>query len=127
MFRERGDIPFSRALERASRRGGRSHRGDDGVPSTTAAAITTITQPDTNGHATSRIIWLEEFEQGAAMLRWDRDQARGSFFDDPLSIRAFVKVPSTMRVARARHPCTERAEISGEAMTRMPPPRELRR
>lgn len=67
-------------------------------PSTTAAALTalqTARTPQEHGNF-AYFVWLDEFRQVTAMLRWGPAITRhGSYFDDPkVDPRAYVKVPS---------------------------------
>src|SRR4029453_4762291 len=108
MFRERGDVPFlAELLERARRRDrAQLIQATTVFPSTTAAAITTINTARTpleHGNI-AYFLWLDEFEQVTAMLRWGPATRRGgSSFDDPrVDPRRFVKVPSIHARLRER-------------------------
>ena len=95
-------------------------------PSTTAAAITTMhtaRTPQEHGNI-AYFVWLDEFEQVTAMLRWGPAiTRRGSYFDDPkIDPRAYVKVPSIHGRLRERGVASyviEPEMFRNEAMTRM--------
>jgi hypothetical protein len=95
-------------------------------PSTTAAAITTVhtaRTPQEHGNI-AYFVWLDEFEQVTAMLRWGPAiTRRGSYFDDAkLDPRIYAKVPSIHGRMRQRGVATYVIEpeiFRNEAMTRM--------
>jgi hypothetical protein len=95
-------------------------------PSTTAAAITTMhpaRTPQEHGNI-AYFVWLDEFEQVTAMLRWGPAiTRRGSFFDDGKpDPRAYVKVRSIHERLRARGVATYLIEpeiFRNEPMKRM--------
>src|SRR5207244_9305868 len=95
-----GDMPFvSSILERARRHDqAQLIEATTVFPSTPAAAITTLNTARTpleHGNI-AYFIWLEEFAQVTAMLRWGPAiTRRGSYFDDPaVDPLRHVKVPS---------------------------------
>jgi hypothetical protein len=128
MFCDRGDTPFLAGMrERARRRdGAQLIEGTTVFPSTTAAAITTLNTgrtPLEHGNI-AYFIWLEEFAQVTAMLRWGPAiKRRGSYFDDPaVDPLKFVKVPSIHARLRERgipSYVIEPEIFRSEAMTRM--------
>jgi hypothetical protein len=95
-------------------------------PSTTAAAITTLNTARTpleHGNI-AYFLWLEEFAQVTAMLRWGPAiKRRGSYFDDlAVDPRRFVLVPSIHARLRERGISSHVIEpemFRSEAMTRM--------
>jgi predicted AlkP superfamily pyrophosphatase or phosphodiesterase len=100
MFCDRGDTPFLAELRARARRRDAAQliEATTVFPSTTAAAITTLNTARTpleHGNI-AYFIWLEEFAQVTAMLRWGPAiTRRGSYFDDPaVDPLRFVKVPS---------------------------------
>ena len=127
-FCDMGDTPFLAELrERARRRDGAQLLDVTTVfPSTTAAAITTMNTARTpleHGNI-AYFIWLEEFAQVTAMLRWGPAIARrGSYFDDPaVDPLRFVLVPSIHARLRDRGIASyviEPEVFRSEAMTRM--------
>jgi hypothetical protein len=128
MFCDRGDMPFLAELrERARRRDGAQLLEATTVfPSTTAAAITTMNTARTpleHGNL-AYFVWLEEFAQVTAMLRWGPAvKRRGSYFDDPaVDPLRFVLVPSIHARLRDRGIASYVVEpeiFRSEAMTRM--------
>ena len=128
MFRDRGDIPFlAELLERARRRDrAQLIEATTVFPSTTAAAITTMNTARTpleHGNI-AYFLWLEEFEQVTAMLRWGPAiKRRGSYFDDPAvdPLRFVQSAVDPRASARARHRLVrvEPEIFRSEAMTRM--------
>jgi len=128
MFCDRGDTPFIAELrERARRReAAQLIEATTVFPSTTAAAITTLNtarSPLEHGNI-AYFIWLEEFAEVTAMLRWGPAvKRRGSYFDDPaVDPREFVKVPSIHARLRDRgipSYVIEPEIFRSEAMTRM--------
>jgi hypothetical protein len=128
LFCDRGDTPFLAQLrDRAHRReGAQLIEATTVFPSTTAAAITTLNTARTpleHGNL-AYFIWLEEFAQVTAMLRWGPAiTRRGSFFDDPaVDPLRFVKVPSIhARLHERGIPSyvIEPEIFRSEAMTRM--------
>ncbi len=127
-FCDMGDTPFLAELrERARRRDGAQLLDATTVfPSTTAAAITTMNTARTpleHGNI-AYFIWLEEFAQVTAMLRWGPAIARrGSYFDDPaVDPLRYVLVPSIHARLRDRGIASYVIEpeiFRSEAMTRM--------
>ena len=123
-----GATPFlARMVERARRReDAQLLEATTVFPSTTAAAITamhTARTPQEHGNI-AYFVWLDEFEQVTAMLRWGPAiTRRGSYFDDPKNDpKAYVKVPSIHGRLRARGVASYVVEpemFRGEAMTRM--------
>ena len=127
-FCAKGVTPFlARLCERA--------RGRDAAqlleattvfPSTTAAALTTMhtaRTPQEHGNI-AYFVWLDEFEQVTAMLRWGPAVTRrGSYFDDSrLDPRAYVKAPSIHGRLRERGVATYLIEpeiFRNEPMKRM--------
>ncbi len=95
-------------------------------PSTTAAALTTVhtgRTPQEHGNI-AYFVWLDEFKQVTAMLRWGPAVTRrGSYFDDPkIDPRRFTRVPSIHGRLRERGvvPYVIEPEMfRNEAMTRM--------
>src|SRR5881396_3289250 len=128
MFCDRGDTPFlAESRERARRReGAQLIEATTVFPSTTAAAITTMNTARTpleHGNI-AYFLWLEEFAEVTAMLRWGRAvHRRGSYFDDPtVDPLRYVKVPSIHARLRDRGISSyviEPEDFRGEAMTRM--------
>ena len=128
MFCDRGDTPFLAELRERARRRDRAQLLDVTTvfPSTTAAAITTLNTARTpleHGNI-AYFIWLEEFAQVTAMLRWGPAiLRRGSYFDDPaVDPLGFVLVPSIHRRLRERGIASYVIEpeiFRTEAMTRM--------
>jgi hypothetical protein len=128
MLCDRGDTPFLAELRE------RAHRRDQAqllevttvFPSTTAAAITTMNTgrtPLEHGNI-AYFVWLEEFAQVTAMLRWGPAvKRRGSYFDDPaVDPRRYVLVPSIHARLRQRgipSYVIEPELFRSEAMTRM--------
>ena len=123
-----GATPFlARIIERARRREAAQLLECTTVfPSTTAAAITTMhtaRTPQEHGNI-AYFVWLDEFEQVTAMLRWGPAiTRRGSYFDDAkIDPRAYAKVPSIHGRLRQRGVASyviEPEMFRGEAMTRM--------
>ena len=105
MLCDQGDTPFLAELRDRARRRDRAQliEATTVFPSTTAAAITTVNTARTpleHGNI-AYFLWLEEFAEVTAMLRWGRaTMRRGSYFDDP----AVDPRPP----ARARHPVARR-------------------
>jgi type I phosphodiesterase/nucleotide pyrophosphatase len=128
MFCDRGDMPFLAELrERARRRdGAQLIEATTVFPSTTAAAITTMNTARTpleHGNI-AYFVWLEEFAQVTAMLRWGPAIVkRGSYFDDPtVDPLQFALVPSIHARLRDRGIASYVVEpeiFRSEAMTRM--------
>jgi Type I phosphodiesterase / nucleotide pyrophosphatase len=128
MLCEKGDMPFLAGLrDRAQRRDGAQLLEVTTVfPSTTAAAITTMNTARTpleHGNI-AYFVWLEEFAQVTAMLRWGpANVRRGSYFDDPaVDPLRFVLVPSIHARLRQRGVTSYVVEpeiFRSEAMTRM--------
>jgi hypothetical protein len=128
MLCDRGHMPFLAELrERARRRdGAQLIEATTVFPSTTAAAITTLNTARTpleHGNI-AYFIWLEEFAQVTAMLRWGPAiKRRGSYFDDPaIDPLQFVQVPSIHARLRERGIASYVVEpeiFRAEAMTRM--------
>ncbi len=128
MFCERGDTPFLAELRERARRRDRAQllEATTVFPSTTAAAITTLNTARTpleHGNI-AYFLWLEEFAQVTAMLRWGPAiKRRGSYFDDPaVDPRRFVLVPSIHARLRERgipSHVIEPEMFRSEAMTRM--------
>jgi hypothetical protein len=128
MFCDRGDMPFLAELRERARRRDRAQliEATTVFPSTTAAAITTINTARTpleHGNI-AYFIWLEEFAQVTAMLRWGPAiKRRGSYFDDPaIDPRRYVLVPSIHARLRERGVPSYVIEpeiFRPEAMTRM--------
>jgi predicted AlkP superfamily pyrophosphatase or phosphodiesterase len=128
MFCDRGDTPFLAELRERARRRDRAQLIDATTvfPSTTAAAITTLNTARTpleHGNI-AYFLWLEEFAQVTAMLRWGPAiTKRGSYFDDPaVDPLRFVKVPSIHARLSARgipSYVIEPEIFRSEAMTRM--------
>jgi hypothetical protein len=128
MFCDRGDTPFLAEVRRRAHRGDRAQliEATSVFPSTTAAAITTLNTARTpleHGNI-AYFIWLEEFAQVTAMLRWGPAiTRRGSYFDDPaVDPLRYVKVPSIHARLRERgipSYVIEPEVFRGEAMTRM--------
>ncbi|HET7701219.1 MAG TPA: alkaline phosphatase family protein [Candidatus Limnocylindria bacterium] len=123
-----GAMPFLASLvERARRRdAAQLIEATTVFPSTTAAAITavqTARTPQEHGNI-AYFVWLDEFTQVTAMLRWGPAiTRRGSYFDDPkVDPRAYVKVPSIHGRLREGGVATYVIEpeiFRTEAMTRM--------
>jgi hypothetical protein len=130
-FCEIGATPFlARLLERAARRDAAQLLEATTVfPSTTAAALTTVhtaRTPQEHGNI-AYFVWLDEFRQVTAMLRWGPAiTRRGSYFDDSRNDpRKFTRVPSIHGRLRERgvHPYVIEPELfRNEAMTRMHAP-----
>ena len=128
MLCDNGDMPFLAELrDRARRRDGAQLLDVTTVfPSTTAAAITTMNTARTpleHGNI-AYFLWLEEFAQVTAMLRWGPAiMKRGSYFDDPaVDPLRFVRVPSIHARLRERGIASHVIEpelFRAEAMTRM--------
>ena len=128
MFCDRGDTPFLAQLRERARRGDNAQliEATTVFPSTTAAAITTMNTgrtPLEHGNI-AYFLWLEEFAQVTAMLRWGPAVTRrGSYFDDPaVDPLRFVKVPSIHARLRERgipSYVIEPEIFRSEAMTRM--------
>lgn len=128
MFCDRGTMPFLAELrERARRRDAAQLLEATTVfPSTTAAAITTLNTgrtPLEHGNI-AYFLWLDEFAQVTAMLRWGPAvAARGSYFDDPaVDPRKHVLVPSIHARLRERGVASHVIEpepFRAGAMTRM--------
>ena len=128
MLCDKGDMPFLSGLrDRARRRDGAQLLDVTTVfPSTTAAAITTMNTARTpleHGNI-AYFLWLEEFAQVTAMLRWGPAiRKRGSYFDDPaVDPLRFVRVPSIHARLRDRGVASYVIEpelFRSEAMTRM--------
>lgn len=128
MFCDRGDTPFLAELRERARRRDRAQLLDltTVFPSTTAAAITTLNTARTpleHGNI-AYFIWLEEFAQVTAMLRWGPAiRRRGSYFDDPaVDPLRFVLVPSIHARLRERGIASYVIEpeiFRSEAMARM--------
>jgi hypothetical protein len=128
IFCDRGDTPFLAELRERARRRERAQllEATTVFPSTTAAAITSLNTARTpleHGNI-AYFIWLEEFAQVTAMLRWGPAVARrGSYFDDPaVDPLRYVKVPSIHARLRQRgipSYVIEPEIFRVEAMTRM--------
>ena len=128
MLCDQGHMPFLAELrERARRRdGAQLIEATTVFPSTTAAAITTMNTARTpleHGNI-AYFLWLEEFAQVTAMLRWGPAiKRRGSYFDDPaVDPLRFVLVPSIHARLRDRGIASYVVEpeiFRSEAMTRM--------
>ncbi len=128
MFCDRGDTPFLAELRERARRREQAQlvEATTVFPSTTAAAITTLNTgrtPLEHGNI-AYFIWLEEFAQVTAMLRWGPAiTRRGSYFDDPaVDPRRHVQVPSIHARLRDRGIPAHVIEpelFRAEAMTRM--------
>lgn len=128
MFCDRGDTPFLAELRERARRRDQAQllEATTVFPSTTAAAITTLNTARTpleHGNI-AYFLWLEEFAQVTAMLRWGPAiTRRGSYFDDPaVDPLRFVKVPSIHARLRERGIPSYLIEpeiFRKEAMTRM--------
>ena len=128
MFCDKGDTPFLADLrERARRReSAQLLEATTVFPSTTAAAITTMNTARTpleHGNL-AYFLWLEEFAQVTAMLRWGpANKRRGSYFDDPaVDPLRYVLVPSIHARLRDRGIASYVVEpeiFRFEAMTRM--------
>ncbi|MEX2047052.1 MAG: alkaline phosphatase family protein [Chloroflexota bacterium] len=128
MFCDQGDAPFLAELRERARARDRAQllEATTVFPSTTAAAITTLNTARTpleHGNI-AYFIWLEEFAQVTAMLRWGPATARrGSYFDDPsVDPKRFVLVPSIHARLRDRGIASYIIEpeiFRAEAMTRM--------
>lgn len=125
---DHGTTPFLAELRERARR--RDHaqllEATTVFPSTTAAAITTMNTgrtPLEHGNI-AYFVWLDEFAQVTAMLRWGPAVTRrGSYFDDPaVDPRRYVLVPSIHARLRQRgidaH-VIEPEPFRSEAMTRM--------
>jgi len=128
MFCDRGDTPFLAELRERALRRDRAQLLDltTVFPSTTAAAITTMNTARTpleHGNI-AYFLWLEEFAQVTAMLRWGPAiKRRGSYFDDPATDpRRYALVPSIHARLRDRGIASYVIEpeiFRPEAMTRM--------
>lgn len=128
MFCDRGDTPFLAELRERARRRDQAQlvEATTVFPSTTAAAITTLNTARTpleHGNI-AYFVWLEEFAEVTAMLRWGRAvNRRGSYFDDPaVDPLRYVKVPSIHARLRERgipSYVIEPEIFRAEAMTRM--------
>jgi hypothetical protein len=128
MFCDRGDTPFLAEVRDRARRGDQAQliEATTVFPSTTAAAITTLNTARTpleHGNI-AYFLWLEEFAEVTAMLRWGPAiKRRGSYFDDPaVDPLKFVRVPSIHARLRARSIPSYVIEpeiFRSEAMTRM--------
>lgn len=128
MLCDQGHTPFLAELRERARRRDRAQliEATTVFPSTTAAAITTLNTARTpleHGNI-AYFVWLEEFAQVTAMLRWGPAiKRRGSYFDDPaVDPRRFVKVPSIHARLRERgipSYVIEPEMFRSEAMTRM--------
>ena len=128
MFCDRGDTPFLAELRERARRRDRAQliEATTVFPSTTAAAITTLNTARTpleHGNI-AYFLWLEEFAQVTAMLRWGPAiTKRGSYFDDrAVDPLRYVKVPSIHARLRERgipSYVIEPEIFRSEAMTRM--------
>lgn len=108
MLCDRGDTPFLAELRERARRRDRAQllEATTIFPSTTAAAITTLNTARTpleHGNI-AYFVWLDEFAQVTAMLRWGPAVTRrGSYFDDPaVDPLRFVQVPSIHARLRQR-------------------------
>jgi hypothetical protein len=128
MLCDQGNMPFLAEIrERARRRdAAQLIQATTVFPSTTAAAITTLNTgrtPLEHGNI-AYFVWLEEFAQVTAMLRWGPAAVRrGSYFDDPaVDPRKYVLVPSIHARLRERGVASHVIEpelFRTEAMTRM--------
>jgi hypothetical protein len=128
MLCDKGHTPFLAELRERARRRDSAQLIDATTvfPSTTAAAITTMNTARTpleHGNI-AYFLWLDEFAEVTAMLRWGRAATkRGSYFDDPkVDPLRFVKVPSIHARLRERGVPSYVIEpeiFRGEAMTRM--------
>ena len=128
MLCDQGATPFLAELRERARRRDRAKliQATTVFPSTTAAAITTLNTARTpleHGNI-AYFIWLEEFAQVTAMLRWGPAiSRRGSYFDDPaVDPLRHVKVPSIHARLRQRgipSYVIEPELFRSEAMTRM--------
>jgi hypothetical protein len=128
MFCDRGDTPFLAELRERARRRDRAQliEATTVFPSTTAAAITTLNTARTpleHGNI-AYFLWLEEFAQVTAMLRWGPAiTKRGSYFDDrAVDPLRYVRVPSIHARLRERGVPSYVIEpeiFRSEAMTRM--------
>ena len=128
MLCDQGVTPFLAELRGRARRRDRAQliEATTVFPSTTAAAITTMNTARTpleHGNI-AYFLWLEEFAEVTAMLRWGRAvNRRGSYFDDPaVDPRRYVKVPSIHARLRDRSIASYVIEpeiFRAEAMTRM--------
>jgi hypothetical protein len=125
---DQGHTPFLAELRERARRHEAAQllEATTVFPSTTAAAITTMNTARTpleHGNI-AYFIWLEEFAQVTAMLRWGPAiTRRGSYFDDPaVDPLRFVKVPSIharLREYGIPSYVIEPEIFRSEAMTRM--------
>jgi hypothetical protein len=125
---DQGHTPFIAELRERARRRDRAQllEATTVFPSTTAAAITTLNTARTpleHGNI-AYFVWLDEFAQVTAMLRWGPAiTRRGSYFDDPaVDPRRFVMVPSIHARLRERgipSYVIEPEMFRSEAMTRM--------
>lgn len=123
-----GATPFlAKLVERAERRDhAQLIEATTVFPSTTAAALTavqTARTPQEHGNI-AYFVWLDEFAQVTAMLRWGPAVTRrGSYFDDPkIDPQAYVKVPSIhgrLREVGVAPYVIEPELFRNEAMTRM--------
>jgi hypothetical protein len=128
MLCDRGTTPFLAELRDRARRRDRAQliEATTVFPSTTAAAITTLNTARTpleHGNI-AYFVWLEEFAQVTAMLRWGPAiTRRGSYFDDPaVDPLRYVQVPSIhARLHERGIPSyvIEPEIFRSEAMTRM--------
>ncbi|MGH2491734.1 MAG: alkaline phosphatase family protein, partial [Candidatus Limnocylindria bacterium] len=128
MLCDRADTPFLAELRDRARRGDGAQLLEITTvfPSTTAAAITTLNTARTpleHGNM-AYFVWLEEFAQVTAMLRWGPAiTRRGSYFDDPaVDPGRYVLVPSIHARLRERGIPSYLIEpdiFRSEAMTRM--------
>ncbi|HEV8230313.1 MAG TPA: alkaline phosphatase family protein, partial [Candidatus Limnocylindria bacterium] len=128
MLCDRGDMPFLAQLRERARRGDGAQllEATTVFPSTTAAAITTLNTartPIEHGNI-AYFVWLEEFAQVTAMLRWGPAVTRrGSYFDDArVDPLRYVQVPSIHGRLRERGIASYVIEpeiFRTEAMTRM--------
>jgi hypothetical protein len=128
MFCDRGDTPFLAELRDRARQRDRAQlmEATTVFPSTTAAAITTMNTARTpleHGNI-AYFLWLDEFAEVTAMLRWGPAiKRRGSYFDDPaVDPRTFTRVPSIHARLRERgipSYVIEPEIFRSEAMTRM--------
>jgi hypothetical protein len=128
MLCDHGDTPFLAELRERARVRDRAQLLEVTTvfPSTTAAAITTLNTARTpleHGNM-AYFVWLEEFAQVTAMLRWGPAiTRRGSYFDDPaVDPGRYVLVPSIHARLRERGIPSHLIEpeiFRSEAMTRM--------
>jgi hypothetical protein len=128
MLCDQGDVPFLAELRDRARRRDQAQllKATTVFPSTTAAAITTMNTARTpleHGNI-AYFLWLEEFAEVTAMLRWGPAIVRrGSYFDDPaVDPGRYVQVPSIHARLRGRGIPSHVVEpeiFRSEAMTRM--------